>query len=243
MPIERYFLPTSFEIHHSYLLKGAEFHHLAHVMRTKQGDQVELVNGQGFLAEGDVVEIKKDYAQIKVQSLFQEKPCTKGIILAQAFPKPNRLDFILEKGTELGVEAFWLFPGLLSAKKEFFPHQLERAQSLMIAAMKQCGRLTLPSLMIQPFLKEWPTVNSTLFFGDLDPKALPFEKAWKMHQPLVYPTLFVTGPESGFHKQEVDSLKQRGAVGVKLHDHILRTDTASLAAVSLMSHWRLLDLF
>ncbi len=241
MPTERYFLPTSFEPHHSYLLEGAEFHHLAHVMRARQGDQIELVNGLGTLAQGEIVEIRKEHARIRIQRLERELPLKKGIILAQAIPKANRLDFILEKGTELGVEAFWLFPGLLSVKKELFPQQLERAHSLMIAAMKQCGRLTLPSLVIQPFLKEWPIMDGSLFFGDLDSSAPLFEEAWKTHQPLTYPVIFVTGPESGLHPQEVNLLRERGGIGVKLHENILRTETASLVALSLMSHWRLLE--
>lgn len=237
MPIERYFLPVSFELHTSYLLKGTEFHHLAHVMRAQQGGQVELVNGQGALAQGEVLEIRKDHASIQIQQLFQEPARKRGMILAQAFPRPNRLDFILEKGTELGVEAFWLFPGLLSMKKEFFPHQLERARSLMIAAMKQCGRLTLPSLIIHPFLKDWIAIEGSLFFGDVNPEAPPFQQAWKAHQPIISPVIFFTGPEGGLHEQEVHLLRGSGAIGVKLHENILRTDTASLTALSLMSHW------
>jgi 16S rRNA (uracil1498-N3)-methyltransferase len=154
-------------------------------------------------------------------------------------PKPNRLDFILEKGTELGVDAFWVFPGQLSIKKEFFPHQMERAQSLLVAAMKQCGRLTLPTLHLQPPLTQWTTFPSTAFFGDLSPEALPFEIVWKQSTGLTSPFLFITGPESGLTSQEEQFLKEGGVKGVRLHPYILRTDTASLMAVSLLSHWLL----
>lgn len=238
MPAERYFLDHSFKPNDHYELKGSEFHHLAHVMRTRKGETVELVNGKGALAQATVRDILKEKAILTIDQVYQEpdQPCR--LILAQAIPKPNRLDFILEKGTELGVDCFWLFPGQYSAKKEFFPHQLERAQTLTIAAMKQCGRLTLPNLILQPSLDEWPSLaEMSAFFGDLESEAPPFEEAWKKLNSPSYPILFVTGPEAGFSKQEVHILRERGATGVKLHPNILRTDTASIMALSLLSHW------
>jgi 16S rRNA (uracil1498-N3)-methyltransferase len=185
-----------------------------------------------------VQEISKEKAILKIEEVTQvpELPCR--LILAQALPKPNRLDFVLEKGTELGVDCFWLFPGHCSVKKEFFPHQLERARTLTIAAMKQCGRLTLPTLIFQPTLEQWPSlIGISAFFGDVEPEALPFESVLKKLKPPLNPLIFVTGPEAGFSNREVEILKNQGATGVKLHPNILRTDTASLMALGLLSHW------
>jgi 16S rRNA (uracil1498-N3)-methyltransferase len=238
MPAERYFTPDPLNQDEIIELIGAEFHHLARVMRARKGDHVELVNGKGALAEATILEIRKEKGLLKISHVTQEtnRPCQ--IILAQAIPKPNRLDFVLEKGTELGVDCFWLFPGTQSVKKEFFPHQIERAQQLTIAAMKQCGRLTLPSIEILPPLSQWPSLEGkSPFFGDLDPSAPLFETLWKSSSSPIYPALFITGPESGFNEKEIEILKKLGAKGVKLHPHILRTDTASLVALSLLSHW------
>lgn len=239
MPAERYYLDDVLTVNKRCELKGPEFHHLAHVMRTRKGESVELVNGKGSLAQAIVQELMKEKALLHVEHVIQEpeRPCR--LILAQAMPKPNRLDFILEKGTELGVDQFWLFPGDESVKKEVFPQQLERARTLTIAAMKQCGRLTLPEMMIKPRLNQWSSLNEmTTFFGDLDPEAPPFETAWKglLAQPS-YPIVFVTGPEAGFSEEEVQVLREKGARGVKLHPYVLRTDTASVMALSLLSHW------
>ena len=237
MPAERYYLDASFKEDEYKELKGPEFHHLSHVMRTRKGEAIELINGKGALAQALVHELAKHYALVKIVSVLQEpvQPCR--IILAQAFPKPNRLEFILEKGTELGVDAFWLFPGQLSTKKEFYPHQLERAQAITIAAMKQCNRLTLPLLNIHPPINQWLAFTSMAFFGDLDPEAPAFETLWRQLPTPAYPLIFVTGPESGFSTQEEHHLRNSGAKGVKLHANILRTDTASLMALSLLSHW------
>lgn len=238
MPVERYFLRESLHPHETKTLKGTEFHHLAHVMRTRKGDEIELVNGQGVLAQAIVQEIRKDQAHLLVQSATQEKPGTKQVILAQAMPKLNRLDYILEKGTELGVDAFWLFPGQLSVKKEFQGNQLERLQAILISAMKQCGRLYLPTLEIKPALDQWQNVEGTLFFGDVEEKAPLFAHAFE-EKSLSFPIIFCTGPESGLTAAEINHLKALGAQGVKLHQSILRTDTASIAALALIQHWLL----
>ena len=206
MPAERYFIEECLIAGKTCELKGAEFHHLAHVMRTRKGEEVELVNGKGALAQAIVDQMGKDRADLNIQSVHQapEPPCR--MILAQAFPKPNRLEFILEKGTELGVDAFWLFPGELSAKKEFFPHQLERARLLTISAMKQCGRLTLPGIELKPSLDKWPLLEQALpFFGDVEPEAPLFEDSASAIRAANLPILFFTGPESGFNENEVES--------------------------------------
>ncbi len=239
MPSERYYIEEPLQTGKTCELKGVEFHHLARVMRSRKGDAVELVNGKGTLAQATVDHLGKKQATLRIESIHQEKKHKCRIILAQAFPKPNRLDFILEKGTELGVDSFWLFPGNLSAKKEFYPSQIERARHLTIAAMKQCGRLTLPTVDLKPPLAKWVLLDEVLpFFGDVEPEAPLFEDSSKAIRSANIPVLFFTGPESGFTEQEVESLRTFGAQGVKLHNNILRTDTASLAALSLISHWQ-----
>lgn len=239
MPAERYFIDDPLS-GGSCKVQGAEFHHLAHVMRTRKGDAVDLVNGRGSLAHATVEHLGKDHAALIIRSTTQEKEAKCRIILAQAIPKPNRLDFILEKGTELGVDCFWLFPGHLSAKKEFFPHQIERARLLTIAAMKQCGRLILPSIELKPSLDQWQSLQDVeAFFGNVAPEAPLLDEALSTIGPSNYPILFFTGPESGFNSKEEQVLNTLGAKGVKLHENILRTDTASLVALSLISHWLL----
>lgn len=239
MPTERYFIDEAITLNQNISLKGSEFHHLSRVMRGHCGDELELVNGKGILARGIVEKLTKEHAEISIKDIFQEQENAAKIILAQALPKTNRLDFILEKGTELGVDEFWLFPGELSIKKDFSENQKERAHTITIAAMKQCGRLSLPRIKILPVLSKWPDLAGVNFFGDLDPKA-PVLLGLCKPELLKGPISFFVGPESGWHINEVKLLKEKGAVGVKLHQNILRTDTASLVAISLIQHQLLL---
>jgi len=244
VPAERYYIDQALAISSLHSLKGNEFHHMARVMRSKAGDIVELVNGKGQLALAGIEAMQKEQALLRIDELTEESPGRQLLILAQALPKPDRLAFILEKGTELGVDAFWLFPGQLSHQKQIFPHQTERAHALLVAAMKQCGRLFLPSLELKGPLKEWPQPSGRLLFGDLDPAA-PWLGSQQAALPLgSQPVIFFTGPESGWSIDETALLKKMGSKGVRLNEHILRTDTASIAAlamISLMQHNSLID--
>lgn len=236
MPVERYYSSTPLKVHTSINLTGNEFHHLSRVMRGAKGQTIELVDGKGNLAEGIIQNIGKDKADIYIEKLHhdQNRPIT--IVLAQGIPKPNRIDFILEKGTELGIDEFCFFPGELSVKDDFSSHQMERMQAQTIAAMKQCGRLYLPEISIKPPLKKWGAFPSVSFFGDTDPTAPPFLHVLKATTTPLSKVIFFVGPESGFSTNETDLLKKH-AQGVKLHENILRTDTASLTAASLIGYW------
>jgi len=236
MPAERFYFDQLLIPDDRVKLIGPEFHHLVRVMRAQVGDVIELVNGKNQLAQAHVYELTKNEAILQVQTVYPNKPTRHPLILAQALTKLNRLDFILEKGTELGVTAFWLFPGDLSIKKDFSSQQMERAQALTIAAMKQCGRLSLPTIELKPPLKQWKPQEGISFFGDVSPTAPKFE-SFKSQLASQNPILFVTGPESGFSLKEVEQLRKIHVQGVKLHPFILRTDTASMMALSLLSHW------
>lgn len=239
MPVERYFINESLVPQSKIVLKGTEFHHLAHVMRARKGETIELINGFGALAYATIQELLKEQAYLTIDEVISTPPRLMQVILAQALPRLNRLDFILEKGTELGVDEFWLFPSQHSVKKEISLNQLERFHALTVAAMKQCGRLFLPKIIIKPSFHTWPTLEGTAFFGDVEAQAVPFETKWKEISP-VPPLIFFVGPESGFTDKEVLELRERGVQGVKLHEHILRTDTAPLMALSLIEHWLML---
>jgi 16S rRNA (uracil1498-N3)-methyltransferase len=232
MPVERFFVDSPLKKGNNLALEGTELHHLAHVMRLKAGDSVELVNGCGELAEAQLVSLNKRQAQLTVLAVKKVPPAVPEIILAQAIPRINRLDFIIEKGTELGMTQIWLFPGRLSERKELTAHQMERLRAVAIAAMKQCGRLYLPEIVLKPPLQQWKELSQRVFFGDVDPAAQLFKLG---RDEVTQGVLFFVGPESGFTEEEIGQLKKLHAQGVSLHPHILRTDTAALCALSLIS--------
>lgn len=225
MPDNRFFVDTPLEAGKPIALEGPELHHLAHVMRTEIGEKVEVVNGKNQLAIAELLSLRKTQASLLIQSVeTQEKP-QREVILAQAIPRLNRLDFIIEKGTELNATAFWLFPGEGSERKILSPQQENRLLQVTISSMKQCGRLDLPPLLLKPALSQWTKPTGTLFFGDPESDI--------SYAPSPTPLIFFVGPEKGFTSTEVALLKKWGAKGVRLHPNVLRVDTAAIAALAL----------
>lgn len=239
MPVERFYLLQNYEKGSTLALEDTERHHLVNVLRMQVGDVVELVNGQGALSTAKLVEINKKNTLLQILETTQSPKPACEIVLAQALPKLNRLEFLVEKGTELGMTQLWLFPGARSEKKELTLQQQQRLNLLSIAAMKQCGRLFLPEIIVKPALAKWKEIPFKAFFGDLDPDAPPLLSclAGQSENLIIF-----IGPESGFAKEEQEILKNKlHAQGVKLHANILRTDTAGLAALALMTHLSLND--
>lgn len=234
MPKERYYLPQEFVIDQRIRVEGPECHHLATVMRAAVGESLELINGFGTLAQASIVQIGKKCAELVVDSVQKPEKRSAELILLQAIPKINRLDYIVEKGTELGMSALWLFPGQRSEKNELSKNQLERLQHLTIAAMKQCGRLYLPEIQVLPPMSKWAPQPLPLYFGSLNPDAPLFVKL--LEQNPTCGARFCVGPEGGFTDAEENCLTAMGGIGVKLHHNILRTETAAIAGLVILSH-------
>lgn len=235
MPAERYFIKSPLVQNSIISMDEEEAHHLIKVMRGRVGDKIELVNGKGDFAIGEVESINKREAQILVlehRHHIQKNPI---IHLLQAIPRPNRLSFILEKGTELGVGKFWLFAADYSEKESFNAEQLKRLQTITIAALKQSGNLHLPEIRVFSSLKEClAEVNHPYFYGDTSPSAPLFMDEILHISSFQHDLFFVVGPEKGFSDKENQDMQSNHGLGVCLHNNILRTDTAGLAAVSIM---------
>lgn len=234
MPAYRFYyehLPAEGALLH---LDGVEFHHLYHVMRHKEGESIEFVDGKGCLCLAKIEKIEKKRAILCIEKRQMTMPSTFNLVLMQAIPRANRLDFIIEKGTELGMTELWLFPSQHSERKIFSEEQLQRMKGVAIAAMKQCGRLYLPKIVMKPKMEQWQELPYPSFYGDTSPTA-PSLLNLIQSKPLHEGIILCIGPESGFTTEESSQLEKIGAKGVKLHENILRTDTAAIASLAIVS--------
>ena len=211
----RFFTASKLTLETRVELSPEELHHLKKVLRVNVGDPIELVNGKGELAHAiydDPITI------LSVDSAPKDLP-TRALI--QAIPEKSHLEFILEKGTELGITDFYLFPATRSKLKELSPNYITRLEKILLSSLKQCKRLFLPKLHINvapPYVK--------LYLGD--PKGEPFT-------PSKDSSGFIIGPESGFTPEEIESFKSKQhAVPTKLSNNILRTETAATVASFLI---------
>ncbi len=224
MPADRFFAHTPLK--NNLTLEGEEFHHLAKVMRVRLGETIELVNGQGEIAKAKVISLSKTNCELKILSHKKAPLPEQTLILALALTRPASLEWTLEKATELGATDFWLFPGDQSEKKK---PQIHRLETIVINALKQCGRLYLPQIILKPPLDQWQPPSGSLFFGDFSTRAPlkgPFDKT----------VTFFIGPEKGFSPAETLLLKEKfKAHPISLHENILRAETAAITALSQFS--------
>ncbi len=224
MPAERFYVNA--DLSGIVTIEGPEHHHLAHVMRVRIGDEIEVVNGRGAIAEAKVTAISKQTASLTILSASQTPLPPTRLILAIPLMRPSKLELVIEKCTELGADAFWLYPAHYSEKDDLSPHQQERLNIIAISAMKQCGRLDLPPIRILAHFEEIFYSEAPCFFGDT-------RNAAKIKLP-EGELVFITGPERGFFEKELKLLDQK-ATGVRLHRNILRAETAPIAAAALFS--------
>lgn len=226
MPAERFFTDLPLKKREKVLLEGEEAFHMVRVMRVRVGDDIELINGKGLLATATVLTAHKESVELSLNDVQSQPLPPPALILCIALPRFPRLEFIIEKGTELGTNAFWFFSGERSEKEALSDHQSTRLRHLAIAAIKQCGRLDLPEIALKPSLNKWSKPDGVLFFGDTRPQAPPLTPSAK------HPVFFFSGPESGFSPSEIALLESWHAKGVSLHKNILRADTAPIVAAA-----------
>lgn len=229
MPPNRFVCAEPLEVGREVVLEGAEAHHLA-VMRAKQGDGVELIDGKGTLAVARLLMADRREARLQIESASVEARLEERVILAQALPRMNHLEWIIEKGTELGVDAFWLFPGRFSEKGELTKGQTERLAHLICAASKQCGRLHFPTLDFKAPLEQWTVLTTPLLYGTLEAE-VPY--LWEC--TFSFPITLCIGPEAGFAPEELFCLRHTlKGKGVRLSRTTLRTETAAIVGLSLL---------
>lgn len=233
MPDNRFYLPQNLEIGSICLIKEMELHHLQHVMRVKEKETIELINGKGQLATGIVQKLERHQASVLIETVISETVKGPTLILAQAMPRIARLEYIVEKATELGVTEIWLFPSTHSEKKEYSPSNIQRLNQILVASLKQSGRLFIPEIVYKKNLRQWTPLSIPAFFGDTAPDAPNFLKVIEKQENTT--ALWMVGPEQGFTGQESDFIKASLSItGVSLNPNILRVDTAAITGLAIL---------
>ena len=218
---------------------GHEIHHIKNVLRLKAGDELAVFNGLNQEARVMIVGIKQGEIQARVDAL-REAAATEGpkIILACAVPKKAKFELIIEKCTELGVDA--IIP-LSTARtevvfsKEKIPAKRERFQKIAVNAAKQCGRPNVPEIYPMTSLGEAlrmrgpdtaaliPSLNGTPEY--IREVLTSLKKAGTV--------MVFIGPEGDFTPDEMRLAVEHGCVPVSLGNTVLKVDTAAITTVAL----------
>ena len=229
-PVPRLFVEGPLAAGGMAMLSRDQGHYLSRVMRLRQGDAVRLFNG----ADGEwLCELVGQGA--RCTELLRPQQAAGDAWLLFAPPRKDRLRFLVEKATELGVAR--LMP-VTTERTEPPEARPEKLADWTLEAAEQCGRLDLPACAPQLGLAEvlagWPS-DRTLLFCD-EAGGLPVLQALDGAAGAI---AFLVGPEGGFSEAERQTLVTSPRVAaVSLGPHILRVETAAIAALSSWQAWR-----
>ncbi|MDV7338200.1 16S rRNA (uracil(1498)-N(3))-methyltransferase [Terasakiella sp. A23] len=212
-------------------LEADQAHYINNVMRLNVGDGLRLFNARAGEWTSEIIEARKKRCVLKVGKQVREQEETPDLWLVFAPIKKQRLDFIIEKATELGVSS--LQP-VITRRTIVSKIRNDRLHAQAIEASEQCERLNIPdvkdAVSLAQLVKDWPQ-DRRLFVLDEHGGAAPIHEALMSHKEGAH--AFLTGPEGGFDATELDLLRKLPFVTpISLGPRILRADTAALAAIS-----------
>ncbi|HEY8419492.1 MAG TPA: RsmE family RNA methyltransferase [Clostridia bacterium] len=220
------------------ILKDQEHHHLANVVRLKAGDQVTVCFNDGYDNICEIVEIKKNHAVLKI--LSREKNINEAgidLTLFQAAPKGDKLDLIVQKCVELGVNKIVPFLSQFTQVKEHSV-KTDRLNKIALEAAKQCGRAVVPRVEktykfaeILPRLKEFDLVLMPYELETQQDIKTALEGAVGKQKIAI-----IIGSEGGFSQEEVDLAKEYNAQTVTLGNRILRAETAAISVAAIVMY-------
>lgn len=217
---------------------GADVNHIVKVLRAKVGDELLICDGEGQNYDAVIESASKDSV---LCNIIRSYPCETEpdvkVTLYQGLPKQGKMEWIIEKCTEIGVHTIvpvQMSRSVVKLTKEQAQKKLERWQKTAEGAAKQCGRGQIPNIQMPISIADLSKAVLPDFL------LLPYEdeqvndvKTALMNSKTTSAGIFI-GPEGGFAPVEVEQLKALGAKTVTLGPRILRTETAGLVAISLL---------
>lgn len=215
-------------------VKGDEFVHMTKILRHKVGYKIVVNNNfDGYDYYAVITDIGKDSARAEiVEKVINDTDTSVDITLMQALPKGDKSDFIAQKATELGIKKIIFFISEFTAEKKF---NLDRIRRITLEACKQCGRAFVPSVETVYAINELP-------IGEYDKVILMNEHERKISlsdiaiEKDTAKVALIVGSEGGFSTNEVSEFMAKGALSVSLGKRILRAETASIAAMSIVMY-------
>jgi 16S rRNA (uracil1498-N3)-methyltransferase len=225
------------------LLSPDESHHLLHVLRAREGQRVDVFNGEGGTGEAEILSIRKKSVALRVVSRRQTPKPDVGLVLIQALPREQKMDLIVQKATELGVDR--IIPVLtehavVRLGADQAGDKKARWEKIVLNAAKQSGVAWLPTIEtprpLSDVLATHPPYDLFLVCA-LHEAARPLKDVLSQtprKQPLT--AAVVVGPEGDFSAAELDAIRAAGAIPVDLGGSVLRTETAALYALSVLRY-------
>ncbi len=211
-------------------IRGQEAKHISKVMRYRTGDHIMVSDGSGNKYECQIGEITRSELNLKIlNTKVEERPKPFLTICIGNIKKRDRLEFAVEKMTELGADRIIVFKGEHSQKESV---RMDRLEASALAAMKQSLRVYLPQIVVEKSLQKAFTLlddhDQLLMADEIASHDNSTVRAFEEHENKSI--FIVIGPEGGFSEKERELLANRNAGIVSLGPKRLRTETAAIIA-------------
>jgi len=221
------------DIKNSIVLSEETSKHIVQVLRMQNGEQLQLTDGKGSLFTAEITDNNRKRCTVSIiQTINQQRPTAKISIAISLVKNSSRFEWFLEKATEIGINE--IIPLICTrTEKQHFRH--ERMNGILISAMLQSQQSWLP-LLHEPVKYADAVTKATQqqkFIAHCEDEN---NKIQLSTQPINEPSnkLILVGPEGDFTTTEIQLALQHGFIPVALGNTRLRTETAGIAAATLL---------
>ena len=231
MRLSRFFIdaPLSLGQHE---LPEAQAHYIGRVLRHAVGDAVQLFDGSGQEYRGELIEVGKKAVRVELrEQLAGQAESPLRIHLGQGLSRGERMDWAIQKATELGVSEITPIVSErceVRLKDERADKRLAHWRQVAISACEQCGRSVLPQIHPPLLLADWLKQVDAELKLVLHPVAEPLQSHAKPGT-----LAFLIGPEGGLSEVEVQQATGAGFHPARLGPRVLRTETAPVVALAV----------
>ncbi len=233
MRSHRFYTPTELSDDLVFELPKEAAHHAIQVLRYPIGQELGLFNGDGFDYIGVITAIEGKKCEVKIiNKIIPDNESPLKIHLYQGIAKGEKMDLIIQKSVELGVNQITpLFTERCNVKldNKRLKKKLSHWQAISISACEQSGRTLIPKVNPPTHLRNLTAPNELNSFY-LEPTANLGIKA----QSVLTDVGLYIGPEGGFSESDIQHLRRLKVNGIKLGPRILRTETAGLSCIAIL---------
>ena len=230
----RIYLDKRLDLDLDLILEREDAHYLKNVMRLRKGHNVYLFNSKDGEFKGEIISSDKKNTKIKLISKIENINKPGKISLMFSLIKSSKLDYLIQKCTEVGVKSF---SPVISEKSVIKNLNIKRAEKIIKESCEQSNQLFLPAIhVVEKFEQKLKSIDkdSIVFFADINSSNKKIDEVIKTNKNCEFYLLI--GPEGDFSLKERDLLKSMSnCIPISLGHNILRSETAAVAGLAILN--------
>jgi len=231
----RIYLDKKLNLDLDLILEKEDAHYLKNVMRLREGDNVFLFNSKDGEFKGEIISSDKKNTKVKLISKIENINKPGNISLIFSLIKSSKLDYLIQKCTEVGVKSF--FP-IISEKSVAKNLNIQRIERIIKESCEQSNQLYVPAIhAVEKLEKKLKSLdkNSIVFFADINSSNKKIEEVLKNNKNREF--YLLVGPEGDFSLKERDLLNiMSNCIPISLGQNILRSETAAVVGLTILNY-------